>query len=101
MAWNTNLRRRLPLFCLLFEVAMVVLFALYVRFNPDSDPDWKYEKRKANITSDIENEFYYSYPSKCLPSKPACGWALTVAPGCTTAPTRSPLHRKQLMYNPL
>ncbi|XP_040824396.1 ammonium transporter Rh type C-like [Ochotona curzoniae] len=63
MAWNTNLRRRLPLFCLLFEVAMVVLFALYVRFNPDSDPDWKYEKRKANITSDIENEFYYSYPS--------------------------------------
>ncbi|NP_001076198.1 ammonium transporter Rh type C [Oryctolagus cuniculus] len=63
MAWNTNLRWRLPLLCLVLEVAMVVLFGLFVRYSPDADSSWSNEKRKGNITSDLENEFYYRYPS--------------------------------------
>ncbi|XP_053437635.1 ammonium transporter Rh type C isoform X3 [Nycticebus coucang] len=63
MAWNTNLRWRLPLACLLLEVAMVVLFGVFVRYDFDADAHWGAEKRRRNISSDLENEFYYRYPS--------------------------------------
>ncbi|XP_021120473.1 ammonium transporter Rh type C isoform X2 [Heterocephalus glaber] len=63
MAWNTNLRWRLPLACLLLQVAMVVLFGVFVRYDPDADASWWEEKKRRNISSDLENEFYYRYPS--------------------------------------
>ncbi|XP_012638694.1 ammonium transporter Rh type C isoform X2 [Microcebus murinus] len=63
MAWNSNLRWRLPLTCLLLEVAMVVLFGVYVRYDLDADTHWGTEKKRRNISSDLENEFYYRYPS--------------------------------------
>ncbi|XP_037691270.1 ammonium transporter Rh type C [Choloepus didactylus] len=62
MAWNTNLRWRLPLTCLLLQVVMVVLFGVFVRYDPEADAHWK-EKRRGNISSDVENDFYYRYPS--------------------------------------
>uniref|UniRef100_G3TEG8 Ammonium transporter Rh type C n=1 Tax=Loxodonta africana TaxID=9785 RepID=G3TEG8_LOXAF len=63
MAWNTNLRWRLPLTCLLLEAAMVVLFGVFVRYDYEADPHWPEEKRHKNIISDSENDFYYRYPS--------------------------------------
>ncbi|KAL2791058.1 ammonium transporter Rh type C [Daubentonia madagascariensis] len=63
MAWNTNLRWRLPLTCLLLQVAMVVLFGVFVRYDLDADAHWWAEKSRRNISSDLENEFYYRYPS--------------------------------------
>ncbi|XP_038603480.1 ammonium transporter Rh type C isoform X2 [Tachyglossus aculeatus] len=63
MAWNTNLRWRLPLICFLLEAAMVILFGVFVRYNPEADPHWEEEKRQHNISSDIENDFYYRYPT--------------------------------------
>uniref|UniRef100_F7BX35 Ammonium transporter Rh type C n=1 Tax=Ornithorhynchus anatinus TaxID=9258 RepID=F7BX35_ORNAN len=63
MAWNTNLRWRLPLICFLLEAAMVILFGVFVRYNPEADSHWEEEKRQHNISSDIENDFYYRYPS--------------------------------------
>lgn len=65
MVWNTNLRWRLPVTCLLLEVALVVLFCIFVRYDPDADAHWMDEKLAGNISSDLENEFYYRYPSKC------------------------------------
>ncbi|KAH0620027.1 hypothetical protein JD844_014537 [Phrynosoma platyrhinos] len=64
MARNTDMRWRLPLVCLLWEVAMIVLFGIFVRFNPEADAaGWQKEKHHKNITSDVENDFYFRYPS--------------------------------------
>ncbi|XP_037367333.1 ammonium transporter Rh type C [Talpa occidentalis] len=63
MAWNTDLRWRLPLACLLLQVALVVLFGVFVRYDPDADAHWVAEKRSRNVSSDLDNEFYYRYPS--------------------------------------
>ncbi|KAF7241603.1 Ammonium transporter Rh type C [Varanus komodoensis] len=64
MARNTDMRWRLPLVCLLWEVAMVILFGIFVRFNPEADvAGWEKEKHEKNITSDAENDFYFRYPS--------------------------------------
>ncbi|KAK2503968.1 hypothetical protein MC885_014212 [Smutsia gigantea] len=63
MAWNTNLRWRLPATCLLLEVVMVVLFGVFVRYQPDADAHWTEDKRSKNVTNDLDNEFYYRYPS--------------------------------------
>lgn len=64
MIWNTNLRWRLPVVCLLLEVVMIALFGVFVRYDMDADPHWVEEKAIKNLTTDLENEFYYRYPSK-------------------------------------
>lgn len=64
MAWNTNLRWRLPLTCLLLQVALVVLFGVFVRYDLDADAHWVEDKLHRNSSSDLDNEFYYRYPSK-------------------------------------
>ncbi|XP_049639899.1 ammonium transporter Rh type C [Suncus etruscus] len=63
MAWNTDLRWRLPATCLLLQVALIVLFGVFARYDPHSDAHWPQNKRSGNISSDLENEFYYRYPS--------------------------------------
>ncbi|XP_057576074.1 ammonium transporter Rh type C isoform X2 [Hippopotamus amphibius kiboko] len=63
MAWNTNLRWRLPVICLLLQVALVVLFGVFVRYGVHADAHWIEEKMSKNISSDMDNEFYYRYPS--------------------------------------
>ncbi|KAM9092880.1 ammonium transporter Rh type C isoform 1-T1 [Megaptera novaeangliae] len=63
MAWNTNLRWRLPVICLLLQVALVVLFGVFVRYDLDADPHWIEKKMSGNVSSDLDNEFYYRYPS--------------------------------------
>lgn len=79
MAKNTNMRWRLPLICLLWEVAMIILFGVFVRFTPEASARWEEEEKKQNnITSDIENDFYYRYPCeylarKCYPHVQAIG----------------------------
>lgn len=68
MAKNTYMRWRLPLVCLLWEVAMIVLFGVFVRFSPEADAHWEEEKREMNLTSDIENDFYFRYPCEYMGS---------------------------------
>lgn len=69
MAWNTNLRWRLPITCLVLQVIMVVLFGVFVRYDIQADAHWWLEKKRKNISSDVENEFYYRYPSKSYGSQ--------------------------------
>lgn len=64
MAWNTNIRWRLPITCLILQLITVVLFGVFVRYDVQADPGWWLEKKTKNISSDLENEFYYRYPSK-------------------------------------
>ena len=47
---------------------MIVLFGVFVRFSPEADAHWEEEKRKMNVTSDIENDFYFRYPCEYLGS---------------------------------
>lgn len=52
---------------------MVILFGVFVRYDPDADAHWIEERLGRNISSDMDNEFYYRYPSKSgrLASPPA------------------------------
>lgn len=61
---NTNIRISLPAVCFVWEIAMVVLFGVFVRYDDESDAHWPEYKKAHNITSDSENDFYYRYPSK-------------------------------------
>ncbi|XP_021502717.1 ammonium transporter Rh type C [Meriones unguiculatus] len=63
MAWNSNLRWRLPITCLVLQLITVVLFGVFVRYDVQADPSWWLEKKTKNLSSDLENEFYYRYPS--------------------------------------
>lgn len=81
MAWNTNLRWRLPLSCLLLQAALVVLFGVFVRYSPDADAHWIEEKGSGNVSSDLDNEFYYRYPSKsCPPAGPPAAHPTELVP---------------------
>lgn len=101
MIWNTNLRWRLPIVCLLLEVALIALFGVFVRYEMDADPHWLEEKVIKNLSTDLENEFYYRYPSKSRHlAGPLCGspspqgpaWPPAGAAGGNAAP--SPLPRR-------
>lgn len=61
---NTNIRVRLPAICFVWQIAMIILFGVFVRYDDESDVQkWIEHKQSHNITSDIENDFYYRYPS--------------------------------------
>ncbi|XP_068128570.1 ammonium transporter Rh type C isoform X2 [Hyperolius riggenbachi] len=60
---NTYMRWKLPLACLALQIAMIILFGVFVRYDPGADPSWIQYKKDNNITSDIEDDFYYRYPS--------------------------------------
>ncbi|XP_070763275.1 rh family, C glycoprotein a [Enoplosus armatus] len=60
---NTNVRVSLPAVCFVWQFAMVVLFGVFIRYDEESDAHWVETKREHNITSDIENDFYFRYPS--------------------------------------
>ncbi|XP_046714391.1 rh family, C glycoprotein a isoform X1 [Silurus meridionalis] len=60
---NTDVRISLPAVCFVWQTAMIILFGVFVRYNDESDAHWPKFKKEHNITSDIENDFYYRYPS--------------------------------------
>ncbi|KTG32586.1 hypothetical protein cypCar_00019625 [Cyprinus carpio] len=62
-AKNPDVRISLPVVCFVWQIAMIILFGVFVRYDEESDAHWSEHKREKNITSDIENEFYYRYPS--------------------------------------
>uniref|UniRef100_A0A8C4Z772 Rh family C glycoprotein n=1 Tax=Gadus morhua TaxID=8049 RepID=A0A8C4Z772_GADMO len=60
---NTNVRVSLPVVCFVWQTAMVILFGVFIRYNAESDVRWREFRRTNNISSDIENDFYFRYPS--------------------------------------
>lgn len=68
---NTYVRVSLPAVCLIWEIAMIVLFGIFIRYDNESDARlWIQYKNQNNITSDIENDFYFRYPSKYMNTQP-------------------------------
>lgn len=61
---NTNIRVSLPAVCFVWQIAMIILFGVFIRYDEESDAHWVEFRRENNITSDIENDFYFRYPSK-------------------------------------
>ncbi|KAF4081255.1 hypothetical protein AMELA_G00159300 [Ameiurus melas] len=59
---NTNVRFTLPAVCFVWQSAMIILFGVFVRYNEESDAHWAEYRVKHNKT-DIENDFYFRYPS--------------------------------------
>lgn len=64
---NAYVRVSLPAVSFVWQIAMIILFGVFIRYNEESDAHWVEHKRNHNITSDIENDFYFRYPSKCDP----------------------------------
>ncbi|XP_074475140.1 rh family, C glycoprotein a [Sebastes fasciatus] len=61
---NTNVRISLPAVCFVWQIAMIILFGVFIRYDEESDVrKWLEFKISHNITSDIENDFYFRYPS--------------------------------------
>ncbi|KAL3065403.1 hypothetical protein OYC64_015555 [Pagothenia borchgrevinki] len=61
---NTNVRVSLPAVCFIWQIAMIVLFGIFIRYDEESDvKKWLELKKSENITSNIENDFYFRYPS--------------------------------------
>ncbi|CAL8243221.1 unnamed protein product [Lota lota] len=60
---NTNVRVTLPAVCFVWQIAMIVLFGVFIRYDEESDAHWQEFRREHNISSDIENDFYFRYPS--------------------------------------
>ncbi|OWK04737.1 RHBG [Cervus elaphus hippelaphus] len=65
MAWSprrsAGRRLQLPLLCLLLQGATAILFAVFVRYNRETDAAlWHWGNH-----SDADNEFYFRYPSEC------------------------------------
>lgn len=63
---NTNVRLSLPAVCFVWQIAMIILFGVFIRYNEESSPFWIEHRKAKNISSDIENDFYFRYPSKWL-----------------------------------
>lgn len=63
---NTNVRISLPAVCFVWQTAMIILFGVFIRYDEESDTHWIEHRKAKNISSDIENDFYFRYPSKCL-----------------------------------
>lgn len=61
---NTNVRISLPAVCFVWQIAMIILFGVFIRYDEESDTHWIEHRKKENISSDIENDFYFRYPSK-------------------------------------
>ncbi|XP_046907432.1 ammonium transporter Rh type C-like 2 [Hypomesus transpacificus] len=59
---NTNVRISLPAVCFVWQISMIILFGVFVRYNAESDTHWVEEKKLKNVT-DAENDFYFRYPS--------------------------------------
>ncbi|TSK45828.1 Ammonium transporter Rh type C 1 [Bagarius yarrelli] len=60
---STNIRFSLPAVCFVWQCSMIILFGVFVRYNEESDARWVEFRAEKNISSDIENDFYYRYPS--------------------------------------
>ncbi|KAA0712982.1 C 1 FRhcg1 Rhesus blood group family type [Triplophysa tibetana] len=63
MTKNTNIRISLPAVCLVWQIAMIILFGVFIRYDDESDAHWIEHMKEKNISSNIENDFYYRYPS--------------------------------------
>ncbi|XP_038670058.1 LOW QUALITY PROTEIN: ammonium transporter Rh type C-like 2 [Scyliorhinus canicula] len=59
---NTLMRWKLPIVCLVWQVAMIILFGVFIRYDEESDAHWSVTMLSQNHSL-LENQFYFRYPS--------------------------------------
>ncbi|XP_063053429.1 ammonium transporter Rh type C-like 2 isoform X2 [Engraulis encrasicolus] len=57
------MRISLPAVCFVWQTAMIILFGVFIRYNEESSTRWVEYRKANNISSDVENDFYFRYPS--------------------------------------
>uniref|UniRef100_A0A8C5R352 Rh family B glycoprotein n=1 Tax=Leptobrachium leishanense TaxID=445787 RepID=A0A8C5R352_9ANUR len=60
---STNMRIKLPVCCLALEAVTILLFAIFVRYDSDTDASAWHDKLKTSNSSNADNEFYFRYAS--------------------------------------
>ncbi|XP_075049002.1 ammonium transporter Rh type B-B-like [Mixophyes fleayi] len=60
---STNMRVKLPLFCLLLQAITIILFAIFVRYDDETDASAWHHELQNHSKSNIDNDFYYRYAS--------------------------------------
>ncbi|XP_063295829.1 ammonium transporter Rh type B [Pelobates fuscus] len=60
---STNMRVKLPIFCLLLEAVTILLFAVFVRYNDETDASEWHDRMKKHNESNADNDFYFRYAS--------------------------------------
>ncbi|PIO36069.1 hypothetical protein AB205_0021890, partial [Aquarana catesbeiana] len=62
---STNMRVKLPVFCLVLEAVTIILFAVFVRYDSETDANaWHQELNHSKTNAD--NDFYYRYASDTI-----------------------------------
>ncbi|KAM8920701.1 ammonium transporter Rh type B [Pelodytes ibericus] len=61
--YSTNMRIKLPVVCLVLEAVTILLFAIFVRYDKETDASEWHDSMKADNTSNADNDFYYRYAS--------------------------------------
>lgn len=62
--YSTSMRLKLPVVCIVLEIILIILFGVFVEYNDHTDANLWHKNNKSNDNHDMENEFYYRYPSK-------------------------------------
>ncbi|XP_053331501.1 ammonium transporter Rh type B [Spea bombifrons] len=62
-SYSTNMRVKLPVFCLLLEAVTILLFAVFVRYDTETDASAWHDAMKEHNVTNAENNFYYRYAS--------------------------------------
>nr|AQM52660.1 rhesus family B glycoprotein [Protopterus annectens] len=65
-AHATSMRVKLPVVCIILEGVTMVLFAIFVRYDKETDPkEWHMllGKNGSHDDKNIDNDFYFRYPS--------------------------------------
>ncbi|XP_063078416.1 ammonium transporter Rh type C 1-like [Engraulis encrasicolus] len=57
------MRISLPAVCVVWQTAMIILFGVFIRYDEESSTRWSEYRKEHNISSDVENDFYFRYPS--------------------------------------
>ncbi|XP_029436656.1 ammonium transporter Rh type B [Rhinatrema bivittatum] len=60
---STNMRVKLPLLCILLEAVTIILFAVFVRYDHETDARAWHHEMQVHNESNIDNDFYFRYPS--------------------------------------
>ncbi|XP_018601106.1 ammonium transporter Rh type B-like [Scleropages formosus] len=61
--YQTNLRLTLPLTCVILEVILIILFAVLVEYDHETDAKLWHKHLLQHNDSNYNNDFYYRYPS--------------------------------------
>uniref|UniRef100_A0A3P9N028 Rh family, C glycoprotein a n=1 Tax=Poecilia reticulata TaxID=8081 RepID=A0A3P9N028_POERE len=59
---NTYMRVSLPAVCFVWQIAMIILFGVFIRYGKESEARWVEYRHNNNLT-DLDNDFYFRYPS--------------------------------------